>query len=69
MLQQVGCISTPILAGGMLQAWLSVLLFLWMTDLANVLGLFAQSPALSVPETVVSILVNPRAACRRGSAR
>lgn len=30
-----------------------------MTDLANVLGLLAQSPALSVPVTVVLILLSP----------
>jgi len=43
----------------MLQTWLSVLLFLWMTDLTNVLGLLAQSPTLSVPVTVVLILLSP----------
>lgn len=42
-------------AGG----WLSVRLFLWMNDLTNVLGLLAQSRALSVPVTVVSILLSP----------
>ncbi len=43
----------------MLQAWLSVPLFLWMNDLTNVLGLLAQSPTLSVPVTVVLILFSP----------
>lgn len=45
--------------GGLLAAWLSVLLFLWMNDLTNVLGLLAQSSTLSVPVTVVLILVSP----------
>lgn len=45
-----------ILARGVLQAWLSGPLFLWMNDLTNVLGLLAQSPTLSVPVTVVLIL-------------
>lgn len=38
---------------------MSLPLRLWMNDRANVLGLFAQSPALSVPETVVLILFSP----------
>lgn len=44
--------------GGLLAAWLSVLLFLWMNDLTNVLGLLAQSSTLPVPVTVVLILVS-----------
>lgn len=46
-------------ANGRYRPGLSGLLFLWMTDQANVLGLLAQSPALSVPVTVVLILLSP----------
>lgn len=53
------CVRVLILARGVLQAWLSVLLFLWMNDLTNVLGLLAQSSTLSVPVTVVLILFSP----------
>lgn len=59
MLQRAGRVLVLILARGVFQAWLSVLLFLWMNDLANVLGLLAQSLALSVPATVVLILFSP----------
>lgn len=53
------CVRVLILARRVLQAWLSVLLFLWMNDLTNVLGLLAQSSTLSVPVTVVLILFSP----------
>lgn len=59
MLQLARCIHVLILARGVLQAWLSVLLFLWINDLTNVLRLLAQSSALSVPVTVVLILFSP----------
>lgn len=50
--------SVLILAPGSLQAWLSVWLFQCTNDLTNVLGLLAHSPALSVPLTVVLILLS-----------
>lgn len=52
-------LRAPIFACWVLLAQLSVPLFLWMNDLANVLGLLAQSSALSVPATVVLILLSP----------
>lgn len=52
-------LHAPIFACWVLLAQLSVPLFLWMNDPANVLGLLAQSSALSVPATVVLILLSP----------
>lgn len=52
-------LRAPISACWVLLAQLSVPLFLWMNDLANVLGLLAQSSALPVPATVVLILLSP----------
>lgn len=52
-------LRAPIFACWVSQAQLSVPLFLGMNDLANVLGLLAQSSALSVPATVVLILLSP----------